>query len=119
MAGTFSNYFVNVVEDIGKNYVFDPQNHPSLKKIEGFNLKNAFDFKPTDESSVSKINDKFNLKKATDEDKISTILLKLDKPSLVNPIINLINKTIRANSFLSKLKKTLKFHLNTRKTTQC
>ena len=52
VAETFDNYFVDVAEDIGKNYVFYPQNHPSLKKIKELNFKkNDFDFKP----SVSKI----------------------------------------------------------------
>ena len=43
-----------MAEDIG-NYIFDPQNHPSLKKTEELDVKNdLFNFKPTDESSVSK-----------------------------------------------------------------
>ena len=37
-AETFNNYFVNVAEDIVTNYIFDPQNDPSLKKIEKLNV---------------------------------------------------------------------------------
>ena len=105
VAETFNTYFVNVAEDIGKDYTFNPQNHPSLTKIEELNLqKDAFEFKLTDENTVSKIIDKFNPKKATGADKISVKLLKLGKPSLVKPLTNLINISINANSFPSKLK---------------
>ena len=106
VAETFNNFFVNVAEDIGKDYIFDPQNHPSLKKIEELNLINdPFEFKHTDEKTVSKIIDKFNPKKATGGDKISVKLLKLGKPALVTPITNLINSTISVNIFPNGLKK--------------
>ena len=60
MAETFNNYFVNVAENIGKDYMFDPKDHPSLNKIKELNSKkDAFSFKLVDESSVSKIIDKF------------------------------------------------------------
>ena len=63
MAETFNNYFVNVAEDIGKYYTFYPQNHLCLQKLEELNvMKNAFDFKPTDENSVSKIIDNSTLR---------------------------------------------------------
>ena len=66
VAETFNNYFVSVAEVNGKDYIFDPQNHPSLKKIEELNIINdPFEFKNTDEKTVSKIIDKFNPKKAT------------------------------------------------------
>ena len=68
----FDSYFVSVAEDIGKNYVFDPPNHPSLKKIEELNSKkDSFEFKQTDENTVFKTTDNFNHKKATGADKIS------------------------------------------------
>ena len=113
VAETFNNYFVNVAEDIGKDYMFDPKDHPSLNKIKELNLKkDAFSFKLTDESSVSKIIDKFNPKKATGGDKISVKLLKLGKPSLVKPITTLINTTISASTFPSKLKQAQVTPLN-------
>ena len=69
VAEVFNSYFVSVAEDIGKKYVCDPQNHPSLKKIEELNIKKAsFDFKQTDENIVSKIIDKYNPKEATGAD---------------------------------------------------
>ena len=106
MIETFNNYFVNVAEDIGKNYMFDPKDHPSLNKIKELNLKKgAFSFKLTYESSVSNIIVQFNPKKAKGGDKISVKLLKLGKPSLVKPIANLINTTISASTFPSKIKK--------------
>jgi hypothetical protein len=53
---------------------------------------------------VSKVIDKFNVKKATGVDKISVKLLKLGKPSLVNPITNLINISIDNCHFPKRLK---------------
>ena len=53
--------------------------------------KDAFEFKPTDQATVSKIVDKFNPKKATGADKISVKLLKLTKDTKVEPITDLIN----------------------------
>ena len=48
-------FFVNVAENIGKDYVFYPNDHPSITKIENKNFnKEAFEFKPTDHETVSK-----------------------------------------------------------------
>jgi hypothetical protein len=100
----FNEFFVNVARDIGKDYIFDEKNHPSLKKIEEHNFeKNAFEFVHTNETFVSKIIDKINVKKATDVDKIS-VKLKLGKPSLVNPIANLITITIDNCHFPKRFK---------------
>jgi hypothetical protein len=33
VAEVFNEFFVNVAMDIGKDYIFDEKNHPSLKKI--------------------------------------------------------------------------------------
>jgi hypothetical protein len=65
-------FFVNVAQDIGKEYTFNKNDHPSLQKIEDKNfVKNSFEFKSTNETFVSKVIDKFNVKKATDVDKTS------------------------------------------------
>ena len=62
------------------------------------------EFVHTNETFVSKVIDKFNVKKATGVDKISVKLLKLGKPSLVNPITNLINISIDNCHFPKRLK---------------
>ena len=73
-------YFVNVADGIGKDYVFNPQDHPSLKMIDEKQFqKDSFEFKPTNQETVTKVIDKFNPKKATGADKISVKLLKLKK----------------------------------------
>ena len=38
VAEVFNEFFVNVAMDIGKDYIFDEKNHPSLKKILNFFL---------------------------------------------------------------------------------
>jgi hypothetical protein len=61
VAEVFNEFFVNVARDIGKDYIFDKKNHPSLKKILNFVVeKNAFEFVHTNENFVSKVIDKFN-----------------------------------------------------------
>ena len=43
----FNSYFVNLADGIGKDYVFNPSDHPSLKMIDDKQFeKDAFDFKP-------------------------------------------------------------------------
>ena len=37
-AEVFNDFFVNVARGIGKDYIFDEKNHPSLKKIEDKNV---------------------------------------------------------------------------------
>jgi hypothetical protein len=64
----------------------------------------------TNENFVSKVIDKFNVKKATGVDKISVKLLKLGKPSLVNPITNLINISIDNCHFPKRLKEAQVVH---------
>ena len=50
----FNSYFLNVADGIGKDYVLNLSDHPSLKMIAGKQLdKDTFDFKPTDQKTVS------------------------------------------------------------------
>jgi hypothetical protein len=56
VAEVFNNFFVNVAQDIGKDYTFNKNYHPSLQKIEDKNfVKNSFEFKSTNETFVSKV----------------------------------------------------------------
>ena len=53
---------------------------------------------------VSKVIDKFNVKKATGVDKISVKLMKLGKISLLSPITKIINMSIDSGIFPNRLK---------------
>ena len=65
VADIFNDYFVNVADWIGKHYVFNHSDHPSLRMIDAKHFeKDAFEFKPTDQETVSKLINKFNHKKA-------------------------------------------------------
>ena len=78
VADIFNDFFVNVAKDIGQNYTFDRENHPSINKILDQNFgTDVFNFRPTDQKTVSKIIRKFNVKKASGFDQISIKLLKL------------------------------------------
>ena len=47
VADIVDDYFVNVADGIGKDYVFNPSDHPSLKMIDAKQLeKDAFEFNP-------------------------------------------------------------------------
>ena len=105
VAEVFSKFFVNVAQDIGKDYTFNKNDHPSLQKFEDKNFViNSFEFKSTNETFVStKVIDKFNVKKATGVDKISVKLMKLGKISLLSPITKIINSTtIWSQLFMTK-----------------
>ena len=67
--------------------------------------KDAFEFKPTYQETVSKIIDKFNPKKATGADKISVKLLKLTKDTIVEPITDLINTLVKTCIFPNAIKR--------------
>ena len=111
VADIFNDYFANVANGIGKDYVFNPSDHPSLKMINAKQFeKNAFESQATDQETVSKIIDKFNPKKATCADKISVKLLKLTKDTIVEPITDLIN-TQSKPAFSQMLSKEIKFPL--------
>ena len=100
VAKNFNNYFVNVADGIGKDYVFNPQDHPSLKMINEKQFQKVkCEFKHTNQETVTKIIDKFNPKKATGADKISVKLLKLTKNTLDEPITDLINTSIKTCTF--------------------
>ena len=64
VAEFFYNYFVNVADGVGKDYVFNLQDHPSLKMIDEKQFqKDSFEFKSTNQETVTKIIDKFNPQK--------------------------------------------------------
>ena len=74
--------------------------------------KDAFEFKPTEQETVSKLIDKLNPpKKATGADKISVKLLKLTKNTIVEPITKLINHSIKTCTFPNGFKRAQVSHL--------
>jgi hypothetical protein len=104
VAEVFNKFFVNVAQDIGKDYTFNKNDHPSLQKIEDkifVNTRNSFEFKSINETIVSKVIDKFNVKKATGVDKISVKLMKLGK---ISPITKIINMSIDSGIFPNRPK---------------
>ena len=51
----FNNFFSTVADSIGKDYIFDSNNHPSLDKIKERNFEpNSFNFEHTNQSTVAK-----------------------------------------------------------------
>ena len=92
-------------KDIGQNYTFDRENHPTIHKILDQNFgTDIFNFRPADQKTVSKIIRKFNVKKASGFDKISIKLLKLWQQSLVPLLTNLVNNTIMSGIVPRRLK---------------
>ena len=66
IANHFNNFFSTVAENIGKDTVYDPSDHPSLIEIKKQNdgtQKNVFEKVTTDK--VEKIMNNINIKKAT------------------------------------------------------
>ena len=105
VAEIFNDFYINVVKDIGQNYTFDKNNHPSLTKIkENCHAQTEFNFKPVDQKTVSKIISRFNVKKATGSDKILVKILKLGQQAFVPHFERLINNTILTVFFPDHLK---------------
>ena len=96
VCNTFNTFFVNVVNDIGKEVIFDGNSHPSILKIKNNTQHNTlFDFKPTDVDTVNKLVNKINIKKATGLDQISSKLLRAGAHVLNKHITTLVNNTIK------------------------
>ena len=70
MADIFNDFFANVARDVGGDFIFDSQGHPSLGRIreQGFQ-SGSFSFQPTCTDHVSKIIDKLSIEKATKKTK--------------------------------------------------
>ena len=99
VAETFNDFYINVAKDIGQNYTFDKNNHPSLYKItENCHAQTEFNFKSVDQKTVSKMISRFNVK-ATGGDKISVKILKLGQQAIVPHFEILINNTILTGCF--------------------
>ena len=87
----FNDFFLHVADNIGNGRSFDPENHPSIKKIkENHTSDDLFEFQPVSENDISKIINKMNTKKAFRVDKLSVKLRKAGKSSLVKPIMSQI-----------------------------
>ena len=53
VADIFKDIFVNVAKDIGQNFSFDRENHPSINKILDQNFATEiFNFRTTDKNTV-------------------------------------------------------------------
>ena len=105
VADIFNDFYINVAKDIGKDFIFDKSNHPSIEKILGQNISpDSFNFTQVEQSTVSNILRKFNVKKATGIDKISIKLLKLGSQSLVPFYTHFINNSIDTGIFPDRLK---------------
>ena len=107
LGSIYSNhFFVNVAKNIGQNAIPVNENHPSILKIkDNLTEPSSFEFKPIKEEFISKQINKLNLKKATGCDGISTKILKLAQTTVVKPITNMINLTIKKSQFPDDAKK--------------
>ena len=87
---------------------FSPGIWPSILKIkDNLTEPSSFEFKPIKEEFISKQINKLNLKKATGCDGISTKILKLAQTTVVKPITNMINLTIKKSQFPDDAKKAV------------
>ena len=68
-------------------------------------METCFSFSCINESKVSKLIDKLQIKKATGVNKLSCKILKFGKPALQSPLTGLINLSIRTSIFPDYLKR--------------
>ena len=101
----FNNFFVDVAKDIGQNSITIDKNHPSLVSIRNnITSEDTLSFSPVNSTFISKQIDKLSSRKATGHDGISTKLLKLAKPVVVEPIRNMVNLSFSTATFPNRLK---------------
>lgn len=104
----FNDFFVNVAKDIGNSTgnTHNLSTHPSVMKISENIPKDTpnFSFKEVTTEDVHKIVSKFDTKKATGVDGISTKLLKFCLDPICRPLSRLINTTIVQSKFPPRLK---------------
>ena len=121
-------FFINVADSIGQGISFDSETHPSICKIrenkkvevvsfdseshpsickirENEKVETSFSFSCIDESKVSKLFDKLQIKKETGVDKLSCKILKLGKTCSPVPS-NRLDKLVHSDINLSWLSET-------------
>ena len=105
---TFNHFYVNVANDIGKDVVFDKENHSSLNAIKlnaPVPSDSNFEFKHTNVETINKIVNNIGLKKASGVDTLSAKLLKAGAPIVKHHICELINQSIDTSTFPDNLKR--------------
>ena len=106
VANHFNNFFSTVAENIGKDTVYDPSDHPSLIEIKKQNdCTNKFDFEKVTTNKVEKIINNINIKKATGADGIPAKIIICSKSIIAPQITSILNMSIDQNVFPDKLKK--------------
>ena len=104
VANHFNNVFSSVAENIGKDTVYDPSNHPSLIKIkkQSDSTKNIV-FEKVTTDKVEKIMNNINIKKATAADGIPAKIIKCSKSVIAPQITSIVNMSIDQSVFPDKL----------------
>ena len=106
VANHFNNFFSTVAENIGKDTVYDPSDHPSLIEIKKQNdCTNNFVFEKVTTDKVKKIINNINIKKATGADGIPAKIIKCSKSIIAPQITSILNMSIDQSVFPDKLKK--------------
>ena len=97
-----------MANDIGKDVVFDKENHSSLNAIKlnaPVPSDSNFEFKHTNVETINKIVNNIGLKKASGVDTLSAKLLKAGAPIVKHHICELINQSIDTSTFPDNLKR--------------
>ena len=105
VANHFNNIFSTVAENIGKDTVYDPSDHPSLIEIKKQNdCTNKFVFEKVTTDKVEKIINNIYIKKATGADGIPAKIIKCSKSIIAPQITSILNMSIdqiKINGILS------------------
>lgn len=107
VAETFNEFFIHVADNIGKDFDFNPENHPSVTKIKEVHHPNeSFKFDLVDCTDVNKIIRKMNARKAVGVDRLSVKLLKAGRESLVPFLTDIVNQSLKFSIFPDRLKES-------------
>lgn len=103
ISNSFNNMFKNAAIELAKS-IPKPKNDFTYFLQKEKKCTNTFKFSPVTESDVTKIVSTFKSKKSTGFDGISNYTLKQIMPTIITPLVFIINKSLQNGHFPSTLK---------------
>lgn len=103
----FNDFFVNSAKDIGSSMANqDVHDHPSIETIRDIlgDSGKKFSFQMVSAAEVHKCLDQISVRKATGLDNLSAKLLKIVEPVILQPLTNIVNRTLVDGRFPDQLK---------------
>jgi hypothetical protein len=110
IANEFNTYFANIVDSSGIKEINENTEDTCPLQYLSKHLKQPFkalNWPYTSSKEINKIIDSLKSKNASGYDEITTNIIKISKPFIISPIINICNKMLNQGSYPARLKFSL------------